>query len=307
MAAEPSGKMQLDVSVSEWLSISDSWWGISGNVSSVLPNHSWGSRLDFNNSDSNITVIGGKLRFDKRLAIKASYGAGDINKGSVRDRDWITVPGLNDYNRLVSESIEDGGGDTSIFEIGADILLTGLDSSSNIYLYLGYFFYEDYINITNGIQTVSDNTYFDASDTYWSNWGFNPVGSSYPALSSTYKFSWEFLKLGVNVQFEKERFAFEAGGNYLYLSSYKGDGFWNLRPLNFVHESDNGYGFDGSLKVSYRVYGSAWLSLGYRYFKLKAEDGLDTTYFSDGSVATALFDDAESERKGPVLYFDWSF
>jgi len=306
-AAEHARKERFNLTLSEWVSGSDSWWEISDTVSSVSPPHSWKSRLDFNNNDSDITMIDGTFRYDQRVDVKLSYGSGKISKGSVRDRDWITVPSGNDYDRLVSESRESGGGDASIFEAGADILLTSLKKPVKLYLYLGYFYYEDNIKISNGIQTVTDNTYYDSSDPYWEFWGFYPVGTSYPALDSRYDFSWELLKLGLNGELKKSRLTLEAGGYYLHLYSYRGDGLWNLRPLTFTHESNDGYGLEAFLKASYDVAASVRVSLGYRYFLLKANNGLDTKYFADGAAVTTPLDAVESTREGPFVSLEMLF
>lgn len=298
-AAEAARSGRYTVSISEWFSISDSWWEISDPT--------FRSRLDFEETDSDITTFGGEIHFSKRFAVRASYGFGDIDDGRVVDSD------RDGSNVQFSESRSKGRGDTSIFELGGSFLATKRQNPFQLFLYLGYINYRDDIRITDGVQTLSDNI------------NVPPVGTVLTGLNSTYDFRWEFLKIGVEGELRKKgRFGLGGGAYYLYLDTYRGEAYWNLRagsnpgdfksqPPNFVHDADEGYGVDAFIAVSYNVSASAIISLGYRYFTLKAEDGTDTTYIVVSSspyivgAFTSSLDTVEAERKGPYVSFEMKF
>lgn len=296
--------------ISEWFSTSDAHWEISDSgIDPSIGFFEVRSRLDFDDTDSNISMAGGVLKIDDYFSISASYGFGDIDEGTVVDSDWISVPADSVYNQQISESLSKGTGDTSLVELGAHIRLSRPRSDERVSWYLGYFMYEDEIRMTEGVQTVSDTTYVSVP----------PAGTLFSDLNSTYDFRWEYLKFGIEWETSrKKRSGFAGGFHYLHLIEYRGEAFWNLRvgappdgfrsqPPNFIHKANSGSGYDAYLSVLFRISESSGITAGYRYFKIRAKNGTDTTFFADGSIATAALNTVEAERKGPYLSFEARF
>ena len=100
--------VSASIFTSEWLSSSNAWWEISdagfNNASNYIQVR---SRLDYDKTDSNVSMVGGKLTFINRFSINASYGSGKITNGRVTDSDWITSQADSLNNLKFSESKSD--------------------------------------------------------------------------------------------------------------------------------------------------------------------------------------------------------
>lgn len=300
MAVEPLKKSQINLSQSEWFSTSDSWWEISG------ANDSFRSRLEYDKNDAKITVIGGRLNLSNRFSINLSYGSGKMIKGKVTDSDWFTsqAQGLN--NDKLIESKEDGIGTTSIFEFGGRFRFTKQKNHNKQYIYIGYFSYRDNIRIINGTQTLADDrfcTLFGIAAGCLGN-----AGDPIPGLNSTFDFEWEFLKIGIDGEVNKNNLGLEVDIYYLHLLNYTGKGFWNLRPLKFTLKSNEGSGLETNVAGTYRLSKSAKIKTGYRYFMLTAKNGTDRTYDLSGKlIGVADLDTVEAKRHGPYISLEVNF
>ena len=275
-----SGKKRFGLHLSQWFSSSQSWWEISGS--------SFKSRLDFDETDADIIIVGADIAVTPGFTVRASYGSGDISDGKVTDSDWY-LSGVK-----FSESRSKGTGDTSILEFGMSWRLTNPRNPARFCFYLGYMNYVDDLRITDGVQTLSLLPP-----------PFPQVGDAITGLDSTYEFRWELWKVGLEGNAVKGRWDFAYGAYYLGLNEYRGEAFWNLRtdlrsqPPNFVHDADEGYGLDAFLAVSYVITDRTVITGGYRYFSVKAVNGRDTTFFADNSVAVTPLDEVRAERRGP--------
>lgn len=283
------------VSVSEWFSFADASWQTSGPFLSG----SFISKLEFDDIDSNITTVTGEIKPFSWLAVDLTYGSGSIGKGTVTDSDWITVPSLGLTNFLRSESKSEINDDKTIlllFNFYFDTLnLMNFNHSSNFRLdfFLGGMFYYDNLKFVNGVQTI-----------------INEVEVSIPleGLNSTYDFSWNAVRVGVRTGYQLPKDLFLKGKfAYLPYINYDGEAFWNLRTdfrstkPNFIHDATGYLGFDLNFTFGYQPVDWFVLSAGYNFLYMNAKNGIDTTFFADGSKSTGKLDEVKVRRHGPFV------
>ncbi len=85
---------------------------------------------------------------------------------------------------------------------------------------LGYSWYDDRYRMKNLVQLTSTGDFIDT-----------PPPGSYPGLDSTFHFHWEGLKIGIREDTGiTEHWRAIGIFSYSPFMSYRGDGFWNLRP-----------------------------------------------------------------------------
>ena len=136
-----------------------------------------------------------------------------------------------------------------------------------------------------------------------------PFPPSQP-LNSTYDFSWNLLKVGASHQAKlANRLSYASTLSVYPYVDYRGEGYWNLRTgtagtdfraqaPNFIQTSQTGYGYDASLGLAYELSEYMELLAGYRYFFLYAGNGIDTTYFANGSSVQSTLDWVTVTRHG---------
>lgn len=314
-AMEKRMEPNFNLSVKEWISSGDASWNISdsGFNSNIGKQIGVKSKLEFKDIDAPVTILEGEIAFPSPFKLKASYGFGSYgSKGRTIDTDWFSVPadGIND--RRFSESISKADGETSLFELGGSVLISQSRRMGDVYFYAGYMYYTDDIEITEGRQTFSDNSACTPLD-FLVTPCFDDAGTPILGLNSTYDFRWEYIKVGIEGEKNKGRFPIVYGLKGLYLLDYRGEGFWNLRgdlkrtPPNFVHNADEGYGYDAHFAIGYHFNPRMKVFIGYRIFYMKATDGTNEIFFSDGTRGVALLDDVEVKRRGGYLAFDMRF
>jgi len=264
------------------------------------------SRLDFKNIDSPMTIITGGMGIGPYFSFDGLYGSGSIRHGNGTDTD-VFFPNSGGGLEF-SQSTSDIDGDVTLGQINFyynNHRFTG-KKHGPWGAVLGYTHYQDELNIRNGVQTVS--VVFDGT-------AFPPVGPfpSSLVLNSTFDFFWDAIKVGILPQFEvTDQFSISGLLAFYPLVKYRGEGYWNLRtsgpdafraqPPNFIQKSSSGHGYELSLGLTYALQERVELTAGYRYFYLYADDGTDTTYFADGSIAKTDLDWATVTRQG--AYFE---
>lgn len=281
--------------IEEWFTSGDAGWQISfpydnndsgGNGSGRIE-----SELSFKHIDSPITILNASGMLNPEWKICVSLGFGSISSGSGTDtdRDFPSTGGVI----VFSESKEDISGDVRLWRIDLNYRMRYPDNMRSPWgLSLGFLHYEDNLVITNGVQTISQPGW------WWDPYPNPPLGP-FPGLHSTYDFSWDALKVGAVYEGAlDERLVFSGAFSAYPLVSYRGEGFWNLRDMTFVHKATSGFGYEARLGLKYLITDNSEFMAGYRYFYLKAENGTDTTYFSGLYGGTANLDFAEVTRQG---------
>lgn len=285
----------VQVTVSEWFSFADSSWQISGPLSGG----SFISKLEFDNIDSNITMVTGKIKFSAGFAVDFTYGSGSIGQGTVTDSDWKTDPSTGQTDFLFSKSKSEINDETPLFlsfNLYFDAFkLIKVQQISDFHLdfLIGYMHYEDNLRFINGTQTIINEV---------------KVSIPFQGLNSTYDFSWDAARLGIRAEYQLAGDLF-INGRVVYLPfiSYDGEAFWNLRTdflstkPNFTHEAKGYLGYDLNFTLGYQPVSWFIMSAGYNFLYMNVKNGTDITFFADGTSGETDLDEVKVTRHGPFI------
>lgn len=122
-----------------------------------------------------------------------------------------------------------------------------------------------------------------------------PVGNP-PVLDSDYNASWYGPFIGAELGWEHNRHMLNVRGEYHDLTYYA-DADWNLRTdfahdPSFEHEGD-GSGVKANIQYSYAVDSKYDFTVDLTHEQRRMTDGLDTTYFADGTTAQTRLNEVE--------------
>jgi hypothetical protein len=229
------------------------------------------------------------------------YGKGQGLKGDGTDSDFLS-------SGLLHRSQFDANEDRTFWT--ADIQTTFAFTSHPRFVFmpfLGWQHFEEHITMTNGLWT----TLFGKE-----------TNTPIIGLNSRYDFNWDALRLGIRAEVALANTR-QPGINPLRLKThlalfpymhYRGSGVWNLRDdlrkdPSFSHEADNfGFlGMDGAISLVYQPLKFLEIEGGGRASYFYAQDGTDTTYFSNNSVARVSLDEAKSLQIGLFLQITGRF
>lgn len=283
------------VSVSEWFSFAGSNWQISGPLGSG----SFISKLEFDNIDSNITLVTGEIKPLPWFGVDFTFGSGSIGQGTVKDSDWETDPSTGQTNFLFSKSKSEISNEKALllsFNLYFDAFkLIKVQQTSNFHLdfLIGYMHYEDNLRFINGTQTIINEV---------------EVSIPFQGLNSTYDFSWDAVRLGLRAEYQLPRDLFISGKVvYLPFISYEGEAFWNLRTdflstkPNFTHEAKGYLGYDLNFTLGYQPVSWFIMSAGYNFLYMNVKNGTDITFFADGTSGETDLDEVKVTRYGPFI------
>ncbi len=244
------------------------------------------SLLEWENLDSRMLVLRGEVFITPWLFVDGSWAAGDIEDGDNTDSD-------RDGSRVVIQSRADTEGETTMASAGVNYrfsrhLFRRWTGYSDVFL--GYQYYRDEVNDHNGVDTILFG---------------DPVNVPFEGLDSTYMFEWQAIRLGLRAGIPVlRRLTLTTSLSSLIVINYFGEGYWNLRDdfrsqsPNFVDKSDGGAGSEFQLGLNLRICRHFSLEAGGRVIYLYTQDGVDKTYYSDGTSDTTPIDHAESLRYG---------
>jgi len=279
------------VGTKEWLSTGDNKWNIAGNTSGTSPNVL--SELEYMGLDSMVTEIYGGLLVGNRGVLTIGYGFGSMDGGTYRDSDYLSDNRQDMFSLSTGKS--KGEDLNSLYYMRVDYkyrLYTNQSQRGHGERYLdilfGYQKWHEDITFTDGVQEVGGTL------------------GSFSGLNSRYVFDWTSVRVGLEGALPVHGgFTFKWSGIAIPYTKYEGEGIWNLRTdfeqdPSFKHEADWGYGMQTEASLIYRHVNLS-VELGYRYWYIKSGDGLDTTYFSNGTIGVTKFNEATSERKGPFV------
>ena len=305
----------VQLGVKTWFSQGADEWQISFSESIPVYDDSLyyegRSRLEWENLDNTIPVLFGEVRLLSWLRLGGSYGSSAISGGNNTDSDWLTSTDLGYDDQMISQSIADTEGDTTMYDINLYVRLNDLltvypkDLKGNLDAYIGYQSYKDELNDHNGVQTVD----FDG----------NPVEEPFDGLDSTFDFDWSAFRLGLRGEYPVlQKLLVKADAALLAGAEYEGEGFWNLRtdykstPPNFTQTADSGNGYDVKLGLAYKPIPYVAIEAGYWFFSLSASDGTETTYYADGTTSgddesIETLDDVKSARDGFYVALSGNF
>lgn len=226
----------------------------------------------------------------QKLWLKGWLGAGKIWQGDNRDSDWLE----NDRNNEFSRSYQSTPGH-SAFDAGLELswrLPLGAAHDSYLAPQIGYAWSNLFLRMQDGVRVIAP--VFDANGDLQ---GGTPVNEPIPGLDSTYDANWAGPYLGLSGHWRLSQAISLNGSVQRHYSRYRGEGDWNLRtdfshPVSFKHWGD-GSGWSAGLELAWQRDArlSYALRLDARRFSLK--NGVDETYFSDGSQSRIRLNEVE--------------
>jgi hypothetical protein len=284
-----------------WLSTGNNEWSIAGTGGSpdIL------SELEFLDLESTVLEIFGGIRSDAG-ALTVRYGFGNMSNGIYRDSDY----GSDDRQDIFSLSTGNADGKDwhDLYYITIDYSYRILSKKTEngtterfLDFIVGYQNWHEEVTITNGLQVVCVPP--------------NCTGGTGPfaGLNSHYFVDWKSLLIGLEGSLPLYRGLFLKGNTiFIPYTSYKGEGVWNLRPdfkqnPSFTHEANGGYGVEIDASLGYRIKENFEIEAGYRYWFIKSDEGMDTTFLSSGAISITQFNEAVTERHGAFLELTYLF
>ncbi|MBI5197849.1 MAG: hypothetical protein HZA19_04480 [Nitrospirae bacterium] len=275
-----------------WFNTGTIEWNIGGpgGAPNIL------SELKFQDIDYTAAEVHGSFDLHSRHLWFFALGLGGVRDGRFIDNDYNG----NDRTDLYS-SMEGRVDGTRMQYIQADYALrfSGFAKRGSQWnrfadLVIGYRLNEEKMAMTDGYQTLG---------TAGPVWGLN----------SSYRFQWESYGMGVRGGFSTaERWSIEGGVFVIPWTRYRGEGVWNLRTdmkqnPSFKHESDDGWGEQVDVTVSYKLGDRVAFEAGYRYLEMVAKKGVDTTFGSDGTVITIPLNEVMGRKNGVFFGIRYAF
>jgi len=223
------------------------------------------------------------------LYLEGSVLDGASDNGDYQDSDYFGDDRTDEFSRSIGdaevdvEEVKIAVGYKAIFPI---------DDAMTIHakLMLGMAESEQEITSTNGVQVL---------DPY----GFIGFLGPFAGLNSTYDTEWESKWLGVEFDgmlFDKHNVFYR--GEY-HFADYYAVANWNLRadfahPKSFEHTADGGHGVVMKIGYEYYILPLLGIQVMYSYDQWIAEDGMDKTFFANGTTGKVQFREVEWKSKG---------
>jgi hypothetical protein len=288
----------VDIGLGYIFSSNTSSWEIS------FPDQKGRSRsaLDFKGISGGIPFVSLDIHHPNSYAsLSFQYGKGQGLKGNGTDSDYLS-------GGLSLRSKFDVNDDTTFWT--ADIQTNFSFTSLPRWVFkpfIGWQHYEENIAMTNGLWTI-----LSGRDTN------TPING----LDSRYDFNWDALRLGIKGEVALAN-NLQSGINPLRLKThlalfpymhYEGRGVWNLRDdlkkdPSFSHEADNFgvLGMDGAISLVYQPLKFLEIEAGGRMSYFYAQDGTDTTFFTNNTVARVSLDESKALQIGFFLQITGRF
>ncbi len=281
----------VDLTLGGWVASGDASFTISGSDLSG----GFKSKLTWKNLSGIYPLVGIEVtpmpwRHSLYLNLKTAAGSLD---GDGTDEDWLTGDFATFFgtNYIKSRSDTESDGSYTALDLGYTYRY---GRRFGVVGFGGYFQFQEKFTMTKGFQEAPL-------------WVFGP----FFGLNSTYDMEWDGWRVGgkgyVNFVPSPRRGLYDLGlkveGALLWGVDYTGEGVWNLREdfrqdPSFRHTADGGTGGQFSLSLFYHPVRYVGIEVGYYYLTLNIEDGIDRTFFSDGSEGLADLDEVTADRHG---------
>lgn len=254
------------------------------------------SVLDFKNLTGDMPFVSLDVRLPNSYAgLSILYGKSQNLNGDGTDSDYLS-------GDLAFRSKFDVSDDTSFWV--ADFQTSFSFTSQprwHFKPFLGWQHFEQNLRLTDGRWTV-----FQGQD----------LRAPIDGLNSRYDFTWDAFRVGLKTELDLAR-ARQPENPPLKLKTqlavfpymhYKGRGVWNLRDdlkkdPSFSHEADNFgvLGVDGAVSLVYRPLKHLEIEGGGMISYFYVQDGTDTTYFSNNTVAKTDLEEAKTFQVGVFI------
>lgn len=268
-------------------------WNIAGQVDGTNPNII--SELTWD--DLKIAEIKSKARvvlYNKYYPFggvaKASVNYGMVFDGDNQDSDYGTDNRTNEFSRSNNKGDD---GDVWDLSAGAGLVFKSKDRKFIFSPLFGVSYHAQNLTLRDGYQTISEPNPFDPSKPP------PPVGPI-EGLNSTYDAEWRSGWVGVDLEYQPSP-TFELYGSIeLHSAEYEADANWNLRddfrhPISFEQDSrDEATGIVANFGAKVGL-NNFMLNLDLCYQEWQVEDGIDRTYFSNGTIGVTRVNEVNWE------------
>ncbi len=254
-AQQAENKLQVDVSAG--YRQENFKWNIAGNLSGQNPNVL--SELKWMKIGGQTISASVTYNFYKRFVVYGDYSRQLISTGTVNDADYTAG---NRSGNTYNQTFNADKGNTTLWDLGAGYMLFNKNGFS-FTPFIGYG------ESRESLRLLDRN-------------------NMYPGLNSSYSPRWKggFLKavlFGTIVP----KLKFKADVTY-HQVGYNSYGDWNLitsfqHPVSYRHHA-NGYGLQGTGKLSYDITRHLALHVGGGYFTWQTGNGTDELYLNNGEV-----------------------
>ena len=250
---------------------------------------------------SDLRMVQAKAKIEtvlyNHLVIEGLAKYAEIYKGDVQDSDYSGDNRTAEFSRSNNKSDEKNAMDFS----GGIGYRVNLDNNPQILpefdqLWLtalaGYAYDSMHLKMTDGLQTI-------------------PATGVFNGLDSTYIPRWKGPWVGLQLGGEKKRISGFLRVEYHFVDYYaKAD--WNLRadfqhPKSFEHIADGGQALVFELEGNYRLNERWSLNANAGIQNWRMEDGLDRTFFSDGTILTTKLNEVEWKSYALMLGATYAF
>jgi hypothetical protein len=208
-------------------------WNIASDITgTVTPNIM--SELTWSDVEIFQLKAGIRSLINRAFYLRGSLGYGSVFDGDNQDSDFSGDNRTNEWSRS-NNSTNDGNVVDATLGIGYQFNVAS--GRLKLIPLVGYSYSDQYYNITDGVQTVSEPSLkpLGADDP-------QPLGP-FPGLNSTYEAEWWGPWLGIDLLFDANEKLKLFGGFEYHWADYHGEADWNLRsefahPVSFEHDAD---------------------------------------------------------------------
>lgn len=251
-------------------------WHIAGNLQGTAPNVL--SELTWSGLDILQLKLANRTVVRDRIHVRGHLDYGSVISGSNRDSDYAGDNRTQEFSRSLNgvdgHNVWDG-------QAGVGPGFKFFDSRFTICPMIGYAVSEQDLNIVDGNQV------FTAPP------ATTPIGP-FENLDSRYQTRWIGPWVGLDLLFSEPytngpicAVDVRLTGEY-HRVDYDAEANWNLRtdfnhPVSFIHQAD-GEGFTAGAAINLALKNRWGIHVGMTFREMTADDGLDRTFYTDGSV-----------------------
>jgi len=264
-------------------------WNIaSDGTGRVTPNIL--SELTWSDVEISQVQAGGNITLGDKFIIEGMTAVGDVFSGDNQDSDYLGNNRTSEFSRSNNHASD---GETEDFSgaLGYKVALeneTNFLNVENLWatFLAGYSYHKQRWVITEGFQTI-------------------PANGPFANLNSRYTSTWEGPWAGIEFSGKQKQLSGSLRFEY-HRPQYYGEGNWNLRsdfehPVSFEHLVNNGQGLVFSVDGNYHIRDNWLFNINANFQDWKVEEGLDRTFFSDGTTSDTLFRESNWESYALML------
>jgi len=251
-------------------------WNIAGDINGSNPNIL--SELTWSDVEIFQLKAGIRSTISEVFYVRGSLGYGWVFDGKNQDSDYSGDNRTLEWSR--SNNSTDNGNVVDA-TLGVGYQFKAVSNRLKLIPLVGYSYSDQYFNITDGVQTVSEPALAPPDQTPL------PLGP-FSGLNSTYESEWWGPWVGIDLSFDASEKMTLFGGFEYHWANFNAEANWNLRsdfshPKSFEHDAD-GTGVIMSVGGEFHLTKPWYLSLNINYQDWSTDPGLDRLFFADCST-----------------------